>query len=92
MLHPEFEILSGDDDEGEPTLHVGRVVPIYEGTGKLTTKLLRTLIHRILASVEPVDDALPEFLRDYLKMPDRWTALRDTHFPPPESDLRLLNA
>jgi ATP-dependent DNA helicase RecG len=92
MLHPEFEILSGDDDEGEATLHVGRVVPIYEGTGKLTTKLLRTLVHRILASVEPVEDALPEFLRDYLKMPDRWTALRDTHFPPPESDLRLLNA
>ena len=31
MLHPEFEILSGDDDEGEAALHVGRVVPIYEG-------------------------------------------------------------
>ena len=28
MLHPEFEILSGDD-EGDATLHVGRVVPIY---------------------------------------------------------------
>ena len=25
-------------------------------------------------------------------MPDRWTALRDIHFPPPDSDLRLLNA
>ena len=49
MLHPEFEILSGDEDEGEATLHVGRVVPIYEGTGKLTTKTLRTLMHRILA-------------------------------------------
>ena len=48
MLHPEFEILSGDEDEGEATLHVGRVVPIYEGTGKLTTKILRTLMHRIL--------------------------------------------
>jgi ATP-dependent DNA helicase RecG len=92
MLHPEFEILSGDEDEGEATLHVGRVVPIYEGTGKLTTKTLRTLMHRVLASVEPVDDALPEFLRARLKMPDRWTALRDIHFPPPESDLRLLNA
>jgi len=92
MLHPEFEILSGDEDEGEATLHVGRVVPIYEGTGKLTTKLLRTFIHRILESIEPVDDALPQFLRDYLKMPDRWTALREIHFPPPESDLRLLNA
>jgi ATP-dependent DNA helicase RecG len=25
-------------------------------------------------------------------MPDRWTAIRDTHFPPPDSDIRLLNA
>src|ERR1022692_3302002 len=79
-------------DEGEATLHVGRVVPIYEGIGKLTTKTLRTLVHRILAEIEPVDDALPQFLRDYLKLPDRWTALREIHFPPPESDLRLLNA
>ena len=31
MLHPEFEILSGEDDEGDASLHVGRVVPIYEG-------------------------------------------------------------
>src|ERR1044072_9364980 len=30
MLHPEFEILSGDDDDGEASLHTGRIVPIYE--------------------------------------------------------------
>src|ERR1700682_5686515 len=42
MLHPEFEILSGEDDDGEAALHVGRVVPIYEGTGKLTTRIFRT--------------------------------------------------
>src|SRR5690348_1320473 len=29
MLHPEFEVLSGDDEDGEASLHVGRVVPIY---------------------------------------------------------------
>jgi ATP-dependent DNA helicase RecG len=92
MLHPEFEILSGDEDDLEATLHVGRVVPIYEGAGKLTTRILRTLVHRILEALDPVDDALPRFLRDRLKMPDRGTALRDIHFPPPESDLRLLNA
>ncbi len=91
MLHPEFEILSGDDEDGEAALHVGRVVPIYEGAGKLTTKLFRTLIHRILGSIEPLEDALPQFLRDRLKLPDRWTAVRDIHFPPPDSDLRLLN-
>jgi ATP-dependent DNA helicase RecG len=92
MLHPEFEILSGDDEDGEAALHVGRVVPIYEGAGKMTTRIFRALIHRILGEIAPLDDALPQFLKDRLKMPDRWTAVRDIHFPPPESDLRLLNA
>jgi ATP-dependent DNA helicase RecG len=98
MLHPEFELLSGDDEDGEAALHVGRVVPIYEGTGKLTTRMIRTFIHRILKSLETdparaelMKDALPQFLRDRLKLPDRWTALRDIHFPPSDSDLRLLN-
>src|SRR5208337_3544375 len=73
-------------------LHVGRVVPVYEVVAKLTTRVLRTVTHRILAELQPGVDELPQFLRDRLKMPDRWTALRDTHFPPPDSDLRLLNA
>ena len=51
MLHPEFEILSGDDDDGEASLHVGRVVPIYEAVGKITTRVLRTLMHRVLEAL-----------------------------------------
>ena len=92
MLHPEMEILSGDDEDGEAALHVGRVVPIYEGAGKLTTRALRTLTHRILQEVAPEPDFLPEYLRERLKLPARWKAIRETHFPPPDADLRLLNA
>ena len=92
MLHPEFEVLSGDDEDGESSLHVGRVVPIYEGVSKITTKQLRVLMHRVLQSLTPEEDFLPQYLRDRLKMPDRWTALQHAHFPPPDSDLRLLNA
>ncbi len=94
MLHPEFEILSEDGEggeAGESALHVGRVVPIYEATGKLTTRALRTLIDRVLAELAPLDDPLPRFLLERLGMPDRWTAIRQTHFPPVDSDLRLLN-
>ena len=43
MLHPEFEILSGDDEDGEARCTRGRMVPIYEGVGKLTTRVLRVL-------------------------------------------------
>jgi ATP-dependent DNA helicase RecG len=93
MLHPEYEILSGDDDGDAPaSLHTGRVVPIYEGTGKLTTRMLRVFIHRILQELPPEDDQLPPQLIARLKLPDRSTAIRHTHFPPPDSDLRLLNA
>ncbi len=92
MLHPEFEILSGDDEEGPASLHTGRIVPVYEAPGKLTTRVLRTLMHRILQELPPEEDHLPEHLRRSLKLPDRWTAICDTHFPPPDSDLRLLNA
>ena len=91
MLHPEFEILSGDDEDGEASLHTGRVVPIYEAVSKMTTRVLRTITHRVLQSLDPLEDHLPVEIRRRLKMPDRWTAIRQTHFPPPEADLRLLN-
>ena len=39
-----------------------------------------------------MDDPLPPHILSRLKLPDRWTAIRDAHFPPPDSDLRLLNA
>ncbi|MGA3017501.1 MAG: DEAD/DEAH box helicase, partial [Bryobacteraceae bacterium] len=92
MLHPEFEILSGEDDAAESSLHVGRVVPIYEAVARLTTRVLRAFMHRVLAELAPEEDCLPEHIRRPLKLPDRWTAICDTHFPPPDSDLRLLNA
>ncbi len=92
MLHPEFETLSGDDDEGEAALHVGHIVPIYEGVSKLTTRVLRAFTHRAIEALAPEEDLLPEHIRRQLKMPDRFTAIRQTHFPPPDSDLRLLNA
>jgi len=92
MLHPEFEILSEEDDAAEAALHLGRVVPVYEAVSKISTRVLRALVHRVLEALPPVEDQLPEELRRRLKLPDRWTAVRETHFPPQESDMRLLNA
>jgi ATP-dependent DNA helicase RecG len=92
MLHPEFEILTEDDVEGDAALHVGRVVPIYEAVSKLTTRMLRTLMHRLLGALDPLPDELPEGIRSRLKLPGRWSAVRETHFPPADADLRMLNA
>jgi ATP-dependent DNA helicase RecG len=91
MMHPEYEILSGDDD-GDASLHTGRVVPIYEAAGRVTTRVLRVLLDRILQGIAPLEDPLPPHVLAQLKLPDRWSAIRALHFPPPESDVRLLNA
>ena len=92
MMHPEYEILAGEED-GDASLHTGRIVPIYEAAGKVATRAMRSLIHRILESIAPLhDDALPHQIRAQLKLPDRWSAIRELHFPPPTADLRVLNA
>jgi len=92
MMHPEYEILAEDED-GDASLHTGRIVPVYEAAGKVTTRALRTLVHRILESVAPLEeDPMPEHIRARLKLPERWRAIRDLHFPPAESDLRVLNS
>ena len=58
MMHPEFEILTGDED-GDASLHTGRVVPVYEAAGKVNTRILRSLVHRILESLPGLPDQLP---------------------------------
>ena len=91
LTHPEFEILS-EAEEGEAGLHVGRVAPIYEAAGKISTRVFRSLLHRLLETVGPLADPLPAALRQRLCLPDRSGAVRALHFPSAEEDLRLLNA
>jgi ATP-dependent DNA helicase RecG len=91
MMHPEFEIFAADDDS-DASLHTGRVVPVYEAAGKVNTRILRVLVHRVLESLPPQPDPLPGHILQRMKLPDRWSAIRWLHFPPPDSDLRLLNA
>lgn len=91
MMHPEYEILSGEE-EGDAALHTGRVVPIYEAAGRVTTRVFRMLLHRILESIAPIPDPMPQHILQQMKLPDRWGAVQALHFPPLDSDLRLLNA
>ena len=92
MLHPEFEILTGEEEDADAALHVGRVVPIYEAAGRITTRVFRTLLHGLLETMPPLDDPLPGTVREKLKLVDCWTAFRQVHFPAQDEDLRLLNA
>jgi ATP-dependent DNA helicase RecG len=91
MMHPEFEVISAEDDP-DAALHTGRVVPVYEAAGKINARTFRTLLARALDNLDAVEDCLPAFLRQRLRLPDRWTALHHLHFPPEGEDLRLLNS
>jgi ATP-dependent DNA helicase RecG len=92
MLHPELEVLRGGEDEGEDSLHTGRIVPVYEAAGKVNTRAFRMILKGLLDRLPELSDALPDFLQKRLKLPELGTALRELHFPSPGSDVRALNA
>ncbi len=91
MMHPETEFLTGDDEEGDAALHVGRIVPVYEAAGKVNTRILRTLMHRILQELPELEDQLPEAIRTRLRFPSRTAAIREAHFPSSGTPIRILN-
>jgi ATP-dependent DNA helicase RecG len=91
IMHPEFEILTGDEEEGETGLHTGRIVPIYEAASKITTRVFRSLLRRVLDTVSGVDDPMPGDIIRRLALLDRWSAVQQIHFPSQDADLRLLN-
>jgi hypothetical protein len=92
MMHPEYELLRGDDDEGDESLHTGRIVPVYEAAGKVSTRVLRSVLKRLTDALPHIPDPLPEDIRRRLRLPGLETAIREVHFPAPDTDLRLLNS
>jgi ATP-dependent DNA helicase RecG len=104
MQSPQYELLKAEDgDEGETgeggragaddTLHTGRIVPIYEKTGNLTTKMQRVLVHEALGQLPPyLPDPIPARVLDRQKLIDRRHALEQVHFPPEGSRIEELNA
>ena len=97
LTSPQYEIVKGEepDEAGvapEETLHTGRIVPVYEKTGTLTTKMQRTLVHQALAQLpEALPDPLPEDVRVRQQLIDRRTAIHDVHFPPEGTPVESLN-
>ena len=90
MIQPEVEILS-DDDEADATLHSGRVVPVYEAAGRITTRVFRSLLNQILEEVVMPDDPLPESVRARIALPELGEALKRVHSPAADAVVGLLN-
>ncbi len=78
MAAPEFEVL----EEGEETLNVGRIVPVYPSTEGLSQRVQRMIVARALDEHGPtVKEWLPQAMRDRYHLPDLPQALRRLHFP-----------
>ena len=84
LQNPQYELLKAEEGEGDDeTLHTGRIVPIYEKTGNLTTKMQRVLAHHALEQLPPeLPDPLPAVVRSRGQLIDRRRALVEVHFPP----------
>lgn len=91
MIQPEIEVLFADDDADE-ALHTGRIVAVYEAASKISTRVFRGLIHRVLQEAPLPEDALPQSVRARMNLPDLAAAITGVHAPPADTDLKLLNA
>ena len=92
ITDPEFEILAAPagsteeagEDEGEAPamLHTGRIVPVYERTGSVTTNMQRRFVHQALQMLpSTLFDPVPADLAAREGWPARGVALEQTHFP-----------
>jgi ATP-dependent DNA helicase RecG len=80
LSNPDVEILDEDDARAPDAQGI---VPVYERTGPMTSRLQRSLVRELLDRIpDRVEDLLPADLRARRQLPDRRTALRDAHFPP----------
>jgi ATP-dependent DNA helicase RecG len=79
FINPECEILQ---EEVGPSVHSGRVVPIYRKLADLRTRTLRQVMFTALQQL-PVDltDPLPSYLRTRLRLLPRSQAVLAIHFP-----------
>jgi ATP-dependent DNA helicase RecG len=89
FMNPEYELVSDDLS----SLQMGRVVPFYEKTGTVTPNMQRRLVRQALDQL-PADipDPLPQELRIRLQLMPRRAALEESHFPPNEASVDVLNA
>ena len=118
MLQPQFEVLHEPPDDGNPasetaeqqrfqSLETGRIVPIYEATGRLNARWFRRIIRSALEQMpnpskpnsglpgtpsEEVCDPIPAAIRGRLGLVPRSQAFWQVHWPEAETNFSDLEA
>jgi ATP-dependent DNA helicase RecG len=90
IIQPQFEILGDSSDSGSngtekkaaESLEVGRIVPIYEAAGNVTTKWLRRIIRTALENLTPdLADPIPPAVRSHMGLISPRPAFWNVHWP-----------
>jgi len=90
LFNPEFEVI--DDDDELSSLDIGRIVPIYEEAGPITSRQFRRIVSTALSQLgDDIDDPLPEDIRSANGFPDLKTCFHRIHFPQLSDDVDKLN-
>jgi ATP-dependent DNA helicase RecG len=94
MINPQIEVLTASQESASAdSTEVGRIVPIYEAIGGISSRMIRRLIYGLLQNLgADIPETLPpEMLKRY-GLPTRREALMYVHFPPANEDLEMLNS
>lgn len=100
IIQPQFELLGTPSDSNNGTekkmaesLEIGRIVPIYEATGKLTPRWFRRAIRTALDNLTPdFPDPIPTAVRAHMGLISPRTALWNVHWPEPGESLEQLQS
>jgi ATP-dependent DNA helicase RecG len=82
----EHEVIAGAD--GEAGIHTVGIVPVYDATSTLPSRLLHDIASENLHRLDAVPDPLPADLRVARRLPLRRDALAALHAPRSEADPR----
>lgn len=79
IYNPDFEIYN----PSKPSLHTGRLVPIYHETYGVSSKWLRSRIFEVLSKLQrsDIEDFLSDELLQKYDLINLFTSMQDIHFP-----------
>ncbi len=82
---------NGAEKKAAESLEIGRIVPIYEATGRLTPRWFRRIIRTALDNLTPdLPEAIPAAVRAHLGLISPRAALWNVHWPEPGESFEAL--
>jgi ATP-dependent DNA helicase RecG len=92
IIQPQFELVgdstengsSNADKKAAESLELGRIVPIYEAAGPVTSKWFRKIIRTALDNLTPdLPDPIPAAVRSHMGLVSPRAAIWNVHWPEP---------